>query len=316
MTKNFCFAIIKFFVSILKKFRLEIFVFDKIMHCVGNVQITLNRNRYNKVEDLTETEVKIFSQNGEDGIIDYLINMLKIDKKNFVEIGVGDYRESNTRFLYNSYHSKGLIVDYINDMEKKVKKHVNFWKGDLRIINKQIDSKNIQDVLNMGCNYEIDLFSIDIDSIDYWIIDKLKDNISKIFVAEYNPVFGSELEVSVPNISGFDRSKYHYSHLCYGMSLKALIKLMDRKGYYFIGSNLQKINAFFISKEFKKEHFFKNIKIKSLDQYTDSNIRDSRDDKNNLNYLSGDLKLKEIENCEVVNLKDNKHELTKLKDLK
>ncbi|MDC3071917.1 hypothetical protein OA046_02860, partial [Candidatus Pelagibacter sp.] len=289
---------------------------DKIIHCVGNVQITLNRNRYNDVEDLTETEVKIFSQNGEDGIIDYLISRLKVDKKNFVEIGVGDYRESNTRFLYNSYHPKGLIVDYITDMEKKVKKHVNFWKGDLRIINKQIDSKNIQDVLHMGCNYEIDLFSIDIDSIDYWIIDKLKNNISKIFVAEYNPVFGSELEVSVPNISGFDRSKYHYSHLCYGMSLKALIKLMDKKGYYFIGSNLQKINAFFISKEFKKEDFFKNIKIKSLDQYTDSNIRDSRDDKNNLNYLSGDLKFKEIENCEVVDLKDDKRELTKLKDLK
>ena len=37
------------------------------------------------------------------------------------------------------------------------------------------------------------------------------------------------------------------------MSLKALINLMDQKGYYFIGSNLQKINAFFVSKEFIKE---------------------------------------------------------------
>lgn len=315
MIKNFCFLIIKFFVFFLKKFKLEIIIFDRIIYCIGKVQITLNRNRYDEIEDLTETEVKIFSQNGEDGIIDYLINRLKIDKKNFVEIGVGNYRESNTRFLYNTYHSKGLIIDYINDMEKQVKQHVNFWKGDLRIINEQIDSGNIQDSLNRGCNYEIDLFSIDIDSIDYWIIDKLKNNISKIFVAEYNPVFGSKLEVSVPNISGFDRSKYHYSHLCYGMSLKALINLMDKKGYYFIGSNIQKINAFFISKEFKKEIFFKNIKIKSLDQYTDSNIRDSRDDKNNLNYLSDDFKLKEIENCEVVNLKDDKCELIKLKDL-
>ena len=43
---------------------------------------------------------------------------------------------------------------------------------------------------------------------------------------------------------------------------------MDKKGYYFIGTNLQKINAFFISKEFKKEEFFKNIEIKSLDNYT------------------------------------------------
>ena len=99
------------------------------------------------------------------------------------------------------------------------------------------------------------------------------------------------------------------------MSLKALINLMDQKGYYFIGTNLQKINAFFILKEFKKEVFFKNIKIKSLDNYTNSNIRDSRDINNNLNFLSGNNKFKEIEDCEVINLKDNKNELVKLKDL-
>ena len=314
--QNICFMIIKFFVLFLKKIRIDIFVFDKIIFCIGKVQISLNRNKYDDVEDLIETEVKIFSQNGEDGIIDYLIQKLKVDKKNFIEIGVGNYRESNTRFLYNSHHPKGLIIDYIDDMKSEVKKHVNFWKGDLRICNQKIDSENILDLLNKNCDYEIDLFSIDIDSIDYWIIKKLKNNISKIFIAEYNPVFGAELEVTVPNISGFDRTKYHYSNLCYGISLKALINLMDQKGYYFIGSNIQKINAFFISKEFKKEVFFKNIKIKSLDNYTDSNIRDSRDVNNNLNYLSGDMKFKEIENCAVINLKDNKLELIKLKDLK
>ena len=58
-----------------------------------------------------------------------------------------------------------------------------------------------------------------------------------------------------------------------------------------------------------------NCKIKSLDNYTSSNIRDSRDKNNNLNYLSGDKKFKEIEECEVINVKDNKRELVKLKDL-
>jgi len=313
--KNICFMIVKFFVLFLKKMRIDIFALDKVIFCIGKVQISLNRNKYDEIEDLIETEVKIFSQNGEDGIIDYLIQKLKVEKKNFVEIGVGNYRESNTRFLYSRYHPKGLIIDYINDMKSKVKKHVNFWKGDLRICNQKIDSENILDLLNKNCDYTIDLFSIDMDSIDYWIIKKLKNNISKIFVAEYNPVFGAELEVTVPNISGFERSKYHYSYLCYGMSLKALINLMDQKGYYFIGTNLQKINAFFILKEFKKEDFFKNIKIKSLDNYTNSNIRDSRDMNNNLNYLSGHKKFKEIEDCEVINLKDNKRELVKLKDL-
>ena len=315
MIKSICFKVVNFFVLFLKKMKLDISALDRVIFCIGKVQISLNRNKYDEVEDLIETEVKIFSQNGEDGIIDYLVHKLKVDKKNFVEIGVGNYRESNTRFLYNRYHPKGLIIDYIDDMKKKVTKHVNFWKGDLRICNQKIDSDNILDILNKNCDYEIDFFSIDIDSIDYWIIKKLKNDISKIFVAEYNPVFGAELEVTVPNISGFERSKYHYSYLCYGMSLKALINLMDQKGYYFIGTNLQKINAFFILKEFKKEVFFKNIKIKSLDNYTNSNIRDSRDINNNLNFLSGNNKFKEIEDCEVINLKDNKNELVKLKDL-
>ena len=313
--KSICFKVVNFFVLFLKKMKLDILALDRVIFCIGKVQISLNRNKYEEVEDLIETEVKIFSQNGEDGIIDYLVHKLKVDKKNFIEIGVGNYRESNTRFLYNRYHPKGLIIDYIDDMKKKVTKHVNFWKGDLRICNQKIDADNILDILNKNCDYEIDFFSIDIDSIDYWIIKKLKNNISKIFVAEYNPVFGAELEVTVPNISGFERSKYHYSYLCYGMSLKALINLMDQKGYYFIGTNLQKINAFFILKEFKKEVFFKNIKIKSLDNYTNSNIRDSRDINNNLNFLSGNNKFKEIKDCEVINLKDNKNELVKLKDL-
>jgi len=315
MFKKFCFIIIQFFVQLVKKMKLDIYAFDKIMFCVGEVQISQNKNRYEEITDLTEAEVKIFSQNGEDGIIDYLVNMLKLNEKNFVEIGVGNYRESNTRFLYNKYHPKGLIVDYIDDMEKKVKPFVNLWKGDLRICNKQINSENIIDTLDQNCNYEIDIFSVDIDSIDYWIIEKLNNNISKIFVAEYNPIFGSELEVTVPNISGFERNKYHYSNLCYGMSLRALINLMNKKGYYFIGTNLQKINAFFISKNFKKEEFFQNIKIQGLDNYVNSNIRDSRDKNYNLSYLSGDQKFKEIEECKVVNLKENKNKLVQLKDL-
>tara|TARA_B100000780_G_scaffold249981_1_gene195957 strand:+ start:252 stop:1202 length:951 start_codon:yes stop_codon:yes gene_type:complete len=315
MIKNFCFVIIKFFILFLKKTKIDIYAFDKIMLCIGKVQISINRDIYDDIEDLNEIEVKIFSQNGEDGIIDYLIHRLRLDKKNFVEIGVGNYRESNTRYLYSRYHPKGLIVDYLDDMEKKVKPFVNFWKGDLRICNKKINSDNVLDLLDKNCDYEIDLFSIDIDSIDYWIIEKLKNNISKIFVAEYNPVFGAELEVSVPNIPGFERTKYHYSNLCYGMSLKSLINLMNKKGYYFIGANLQKNNAFFVLKKFKKEDFFQSIKIKNLDNYTNSNIRDSRDKNNNLNYLSGDKKFKEIEECEVINLKDDKRELVRLKDL-
>ena len=76
---------------------------------------------------------------------------------------------------------------------------------------------------------DLDLFSLDIDGIDYWILNKLPNNFSKIAIIEYNPVFGWDMEVSVLNIDNFDRTKYHYSNLCFGMSLKAAIKIMENK---------------------------------------------------------------------------------------
>ena len=317
MISKIIFKIIKSLTITMKKMNLSRFVHDKILFYIGLNQLSENRKLYKVTKNIQEIELKIFSQNGEDGIIDYLLNQLKLipNSTNFVEIGVGDYRESNTRFLYNSFHPKGLIIDCIANMETKVKPHINIWRGDLRVCEKKIDTENINEVLNQYCDFEIDLFSLDIDSIDYWIIKKLKKNVSKIFVAEYNPVFGPDLKVTVPNISGFDRTKYHYSNLCYGMSLAALIELMKNKGYYFVGTNLQKMNAFFISEKFKKDDFFEKIIIKDLKFYTDSNIRDSRDKKYNLNFLTGEKTLKEIRDCEVINLENENYNLVKIKDL-
>ena len=99
------------------------------------------------------------------------------------------------------------------------------------------------------------------------------------------------------------------------MSLKALINLMNKKNYFFVGTNLQKMNAFFVLNELNVDDIFGNLKIKNLNHYTDSNIRDSRDKKYKLNYLTGENKLKEIQDCEVINLENNNEELIKLKDL-
>ena len=317
MINKLIFKLIKFLANFLKKTNFDKLFFDKLIFSVGLNQISENRKIYENIKNIQEIELKIFSQNGEDGILDYILTKLRLipNSTNFIEIGVGDYRESNTRFIYNRFHPKGVIIDCIDNMEEKVKPHVNLWKGDLRICNAQLNTQNINEILKNHCDYEIDVFSLDIDSIDYWIIEKLQKNISKIFIAEYNPVFGPNLKVTVPNIDGFDRTKYHYSNLCYGMSLRALIDIMKTKNYYFIGTNLQKMNAFFVSNDFKKNQYFDKINILELNQYTNSNIRDSRDINYNLNFLSGNKKLKEIENCEVINLENDNQELIKIKDL-
>ena len=297
------------FLNIKKKF------ITNINYNLGLNNLLKISDNFNNISRLDQTECKIFSQNGEDGILNYIISMLKLERPNFIEIGVGTYIEANTRFIYDRFSSKGIIIDSVNDLKTKVFSNVNSWKGDLRVVEEKVSTENINNIISENCDFDVDIFSLDIDSIDYWIIDKLKPNISKIFVAEYNAVFGSSLEVTVPNLKDFERKKYHYSHLCYGMSLKALINIMKKKNFYFIGTNSIRNNAFFISNNYPIDEYFKNLEINKLNHYVDSNIRESRDIKNNLNHLYGENKLKEIYDCEVIDLSSDKEKKVKIKDL-
>src|SRR5215211_3677985 len=60
---------------------------------------------------LSDYEYRVFSQWGEDGIIQHLLRNIHIDRKVFVEFGVGDYTESNTRFLLVKNNWTGLLMD-------------------------------------------------------------------------------------------------------------------------------------------------------------------------------------------------------------
>ena len=288
---------------------------SSIQYSVGLSHITIMRKNYKKIRNINDLEYKVFSQNGEDGIIDYFLYSLKIEKPNFVEIGTQDYSESNTRFLFERTACRGLIIDCLDNLEAKVSKNIKLWKGDLTIVESFINSKNILDILNNNnFNQDIDFFSIDIDGVDYWVLEKLPNSFSKIVVLEYNAIFGSELEVTVPNIEKFNRTDYHYSNLCFGASLKALINLMMKKNFVFVGTNLTLCNAFFVSKEYINQININIPDINDLSNYTNSFIRESRSIKGFKNYLSGKNRIKEIENCEVINIKKN-NELIKLKEL-
>lgn len=76
------------------------------------IQMSLGRiesfNQLNqKIERLSDAEFQIFSQGGEDGIIQYLTHKIKINNKVFVEFGVENYLESNTRFLLKKIIGQG-----------------------------------------------------------------------------------------------------------------------------------------------------------------------------------------------------------------
>ena len=290
---------------------------DKNIFAIGSSHFSRMRHYYSKIKNLSDADYKVFSQTGEDGIIDYLLYSLNIKVPKFVEIGVGDYRESNTRYIFQKNCSRGLIIDKNKNLKKKVSKIVKLWKGDLTIIETAVTSENILHILNSNdFDNNLDVFSLDVDGIDYWILEVLPEKLSKIVILEYNPAFGPNLEVTIPNSNDFDRKKYHYSSLCYGASLKALVKLMNKKKYVFVGSNIACFNAFFVL-ESEVEKLNLNLPNKNdLTKYTTSYIRESRSIENKLNYLSGKQRLKEIENCEVIDLSNPEKKLVKIKDIK
>ena len=288
--------------------------FKKKTFMMGQSHILNMRKNYDTITSIADIDYKVFSQHGEDGIIDFLLKKLNIEKPKFIEIGVGDYTECNTRFLFESRSAKGLIIDCLKDLKSEVTKNLKLWKGDLKIDEIYINSENVTKILKKH-NFEndIDFFSLDIDGIDYWIIKSLPSNFSKVAVIEYNPVFGYLHEITVPNINEFNRKSYHYSNLCYGVSLRALIKIMESKNFYFLGTNLRRNNAFFVSKDYKKEVFFPKIQISNISQNTDCNVRESRGLDGKLTFLSGNDRIKEIKECEVIDLKQNLK--IKIKDL-
>ena len=65
----------------------------------SNIITDANIPQIKKIKNISDVEFRVFSQWGEDGIIDWVINQIPNISKNFIEIGTEDYKEANTRFL-------------------------------------------------------------------------------------------------------------------------------------------------------------------------------------------------------------------------
>jgi hypothetical protein len=266
---------------------------------VANILIKQNQNNASQiVENIQLAEFKVFSQCGDDGIIQFLINHLNIQQRTFIEFGVEDYTESNTRFLLINNNWTGLIMDGDKNNMDTVKKDDIYWRYHLTAVPVFITTENINPlIVENGFEGEIGLLHIDIDGNDYWVWKEITVISPIIVIVEYNSVFGAEHTWSVPYRPDFDRTIAHYSNLYYGVSLAALCDLAEEKGYYFIGSNSTGNNAYFVRKD-------KIQDLKPLDAesgYVLSKYRESRDKNGNLTYINGADRLKLLQGLEVYN---------------
>ncbi len=251
-----------------------------------------------KIKNLSEVEFKVFSQFGDDGIIQYLINNLQLNNFKFVEFGVENYNESNTRFLLENNNWKGMVIDGSEENIEYIKKSSNFWRHDLTAICEFVTADNIKSIIsNANFSENLDLLHIDLDGNDYWVWQALNCTYPVIAIIEYNSLFGAERAITVPYRPDFERFKAHYSGLYAGSSLAALCDLAQHKGYCFIGSNSAGNNAYFIRKD-KVGPF---MPLTCQQGYVQSKFREHRNKNGQLTYTSGFLAIEEIRGLPVFN---------------
>ena len=273
--------------------------------------LAFKNNKLKKIKNFSEIEFQVFSQWGEDGIIDWIISKVNNLPKKFLEIGTENYKESNTRYLLISRNWDGFIIESDKKAVSEIKSQKIYWKHNLKIKNQFISKENInRTIKSLKVPKKIGFLSLDIDGIDYWILKELKDLDPIILACEYNSLFGSKKSITVPYKKKFYRNKEHYSNLYFGASISAFINLLKKRNYIFLGTNSSGNNAFFIKKNFsqKLENAIKEKKIFL------SKFRESRNRNGSLNYLNKEKSLKLIKNKTVVDLDNNK--LVKISDLK
>lgn len=217
---------------------------DAVLQALGRIESRQLRDRRGS---LHEHEFDVHSHGGEDGIIDYLIESIEIRQRLFVEFGVENYVESNTRFLLGHRHWSGVVIDGSAKNVEEIRARPESWNENLISIHAFLNAENINGVLEAaGLTGEIGLLSIDIDGNDYWVFDAIEQVAPSIAIVEYNHRFGPHRSVTIPYDPDFVRRRDNGTWLFGGASLSALTRAAEKKGMSLVGCNSFGNNAFFV----------------------------------------------------------------------
>jgi len=197
-----------------------------------------------------EAEFRSFSQFGEDGVIEYLIQRCDISPSTFVEIGVETYAEANTRFLAEHRLWRGLIVDQNPRLSRDLARTKLDWRSQVKAVSAFVTRANVRQMVAPFVDTGgLGLLSVDIDGVDYWILEQLVGLDPAMVIVEYNALFGDAASVSIPYDARFDRARPEYHNVYYGASLAAFEHLLSAQGYALAACVTAGNNAFFVRSE-------------------------------------------------------------------
>ncbi len=190
-----------------------------------------------------------FSQHGEDGIVDYLCTRMTTRNRYFVEIGAADGLQNCSAWIALARRFGGVMIEGNPDLSRYCVQVLREAKcHNIAVVNQVVQRDNIESLMKQCPYTDPDVFIIDIDGIDYYILERVLELgfRPKLIVVEYNSVFGPDQAVTVPYDEEFSRHAAHPSLLYYGVSIAGWRTLLEAAGYVFVTVESNGTNAFFV----------------------------------------------------------------------
>lgn len=284
----------------------EVYIeFEKQQIAIGRMLANQNCSKKD-IKSIHEVEFSIFSQFGDDGIIQWLIDELDIPNKTFIEFGVENYKESNTRFLLMNNNWVGGVMDGSDTSVKQIINSYYYWKYDIQAKPAFVTKENINQLIqDFQLHADLGLLHIDIDGNDYYVWEAINVINPIIVIVEYNSIFGYDRPITIQYSSDFVRFNKHYSGLYFGSSLLSLTDLAEKKGYNFIGCNLNGNNAYFV----RKDKMTKNIPCLTAEQgFVSATNRETRNQQGILTFENRDVAKEILRGMTVFNTRTLKNE--------
>jgi hypothetical protein len=219
--------------------------------CELHIRRLLESSPCNEPRRLEPHGFRSFSQNDEDGILQEIFARIGVSASTFVEFGVEDGLQNNSRLLlYRGW--RGLWMEASADGARTLQHAfaAELASKRLQLRTSFVTRDNINELMASAQLGDLDLLSIDVDGNDYWIWEAV-DARPRAVVIEYNAKFRPPTTWVMEYNAGhrWDRSDYH------GASLQSLVNLGRRKGYRLVGCGLAGVNAFFVREDLCEDRF-------------------------------------------------------------
>lgn len=211
-------------------------------------------NAATRVIDPADTltwEFSGFSQNGEDGIIDHLATLIREPNRYFLEIGASDGLENNTSYLALVKKYNGIMVEGSPAKSRRARRFLQAHCLGVEFMDTYVNAQTARGLVDSCRHRDPDVFSLDIDGIDYYVAESLFENgfRPKVVSVEYNSAFGPDKSVTIPLQATFDFAEAHPTRLYYGVSLAGWQTFFKDHGYEFVTVDFNGVNAFFVDPE-------------------------------------------------------------------